>query len=504
MTLQEQEIQDQNKNDQLLEAAKQLLSAAGIDANAFDTAINAIQTAKDQSSSIVNPQKKNYLDKTFIYEDVDTFIYKRGDTKGIWYFRIWDTNKKKAIFRSLRTTDKTTAIAAARNIYIDIKGKIERGERLKQITTDELIASYIKVLEAKVTDTPHKGIVPKTFKSKKYWLQNWSDYIHHLHLHKTPIDKIRPHKTRGFSNWLDQRPKQTALHTGARSREQINNNVNAVLAMYNQLAVRERYISKDDIPQIDRLHYEIDDRVKRDIPTLEEYEKYYTYLKRVYVTKKHNQGIPSEELEKRKIFSEFILILANAGMRPKELLGIKKKEVKDLINQTEDDIKNGRQVIVIRSDNAKTGRSRSVVAPVKKRFERIYECYRKLGVTHEPNDFIFMNPNSNSKRFRESYGRMIMNNRLKSTLKQCGLQEQLTKEQRSISLYSFRHLYCFLSLINKVSIHILAENIGSSVFHISRTYGHINTQLHAEEITRGQSILYKTETTNEILPVAME
>ena len=84
MTLQEQEIQDQNKNDQLLEAAKQLLSAAGIDANAFDTAINAIQTAKDQSSSIVNPKNKNYLDKTFIYEDVDTFIYKRGDNKGIW------------------------------------------------------------------------------------------------------------------------------------------------------------------------------------------------------------------------------------------------------------------------------------------------------------------------------------------------------------------------------------------------------------------------------------
>ena len=94
-------IQDQSKNEQLLEAAKQLLSAAGVDAAAFDTAINAIQTAKEQSNSIVNPAKKNYLDKTFIYEDVDTFIYKRGDTKGIWYFRIWDTNKKKAIFRVL-------------------------------------------------------------------------------------------------------------------------------------------------------------------------------------------------------------------------------------------------------------------------------------------------------------------------------------------------------------------------------------------------------------------
>ena len=66
MTIQDRKIQDQNKHDQLLEAAKQLLSAAGIDANAFDTAINAIQTAKDQSSSIVNPKNKNYLDKTLI------------------------------------------------------------------------------------------------------------------------------------------------------------------------------------------------------------------------------------------------------------------------------------------------------------------------------------------------------------------------------------------------------------------------------------------------------
>ena len=93
--------------------------------------------------------------------------------------------------------------------------------------------------------------------------------------------------------------------------------------MFNQLAVRERYISKDYIPQIDRLKYEVDDSFNRDIPTLNEYEIYYTFLKRKYITKKYNPKVPPEELEKRKIFSEFILILANTGLRPKELLGMK-------------------------------------------------------------------------------------------------------------------------------------------------------------------------------------
>ena len=118
-----------------------------------------------------------------------------------------------------------------------------------------------KYLQSKITTTPHKGIVPKTYKSKRYWLGNWSKYIKELHLHKTPIDKIKPHLTRGFSVWLESRPKETAQHTGARSREQINNNVNEVLKMYRQIAVRERYISSDDVPQIDRLPYEIDDEL---------------------------------------------------------------------------------------------------------------------------------------------------------------------------------------------------------------------------------------------------
>ena len=136
-----------------------------------------------------------------------------------------------------------------------------------------------------------------------------------------------------------------------------------------------------------------------------------------------------------------------------------------------------------------------------KHIERIYTAYKKLGIEHEPTDYLFLNPNGSSKYYRKAFGRMIYNNRLKDVLRLSGLQEQLDREDRSLSLYSLRHYYCYLRLIHKVPIHLLAENMGSSVFHLQRTYGHINTQLHSEVLTSGMGILSRTDTSIQTLPV---
>ena len=99
---------------------------------------------------------------------------------------------------------------------------------------------------------------------------------------------------------------------------------------------------------------------------------------------------------------------------------------------------------------------------------------------------------------------MIMNNRLKATLESSGMKETLAKESRSMSLYSFRHFYAYLRLINEVPIHLLAENMGTSVFHLERTYGHINTQLQAGIITKNMGFLGRTETDLVMETVAAE
>ena len=93
-----------------------------------------------------------------------------------------------------------------------------------------------------------------------------------------------------------------------------------------------------------------------------------------------------------------------------------------------------------------------------------------------------------------------MYQRLKETLVASGIQEELDKEGKSITPYSFRHFYAYLRLINKVPIHLLAKNMGTSVQKIESTYGHINTELHAEVLTKGQGIIKRTETNLATLP----
>ena len=488
--------QSADKNDELIAAAKQLLVAAGYKADAI---IDGLAVASQQSPKKDDNEGgyKFYKEKQLVYEDRDAFIYLRPDRKSaIWYFRLYDYKTNKPLVKSLKTTDKTQALVSARALYIDIKGKIERGERLKSITTPELVKEWLEKLSATVTEIPHQGIVPKSYKQKRSFLRRWLLYIDELGYTNTTIDKIKPLATRDFASWLKVLPKETCKHTGARSVEQINNNVSAVIRMYHQYAVREKYISVNNVPQIDRLKYKINDQFKRDIFELPEYDQYIWYLKRNYCTKKHNPDIPPEELEKRKIFTEFLLLLSNAGFRPKELLGIKFREIYASPTWTKEQ-KEENIVMLVRRTNSKTGKERRVVAPVKKRIDRIIAAYKKLGIKHEPDDYLFINA---AYGRRTALGRMIMYQRLKKTLVTSQVQETLDKQSKSISLYSFRHFYCYLRLLNKVPIHLLAKNMGTSVQKIESTYGHINTELQADVITKGQGIFKRTETTLETLP----
>ena len=169
------EIQEQNNNAAVLDAAKALLTASGFSVDDVETALSAITESKQQQlKQSDDGNYKNYVDKTAVYEDVEAYIYKRGDTKsGIWYFRIWDSKRQRAVFKSLKTTDKVKALAKARLLYVDIKGKIDRGDRLKEITTTELVELWKKELQSQITDIPHRGIVKGTYKVKRNMLDNW-------------------------------------------------------------------------------------------------------------------------------------------------------------------------------------------------------------------------------------------------------------------------------------------------------------------------------------------
>ena len=58
---------------------------------------------------------------------------------------------------------------------MDIKGKIQRGERLKSLSSMELVEMWEEKLRTQITDIPHQGLPPDSFKQKQYFLKNSRD-----------------------------------------------------------------------------------------------------------------------------------------------------------------------------------------------------------------------------------------------------------------------------------------------------------------------------------------
>ena len=481
-----EQSRDSHRNPGAYQALEDLISAAGFDAGDLQTALNAIKEAKThrKSADTSNETNKFFLEKTLVYEDVDAFIFRRADSKsGRWYFRLYDENTKKPLVRSLRTGDKIQALASARLMYMDVKGKITRGERIRGITTDELIKLRVEQLGKIVSPIPHQGIVPETYRVKKYYLSLWSEFIATLDLKKRTIDKIPPESTREFGMWLFHKEKQTRNEMGGRSAEQVNNAISEIYAMYKHIAIRDRYTNKDKMPQLDKVKEQKDQSYKNEVMTEQEYNVFWKYLEYQYT---RDKKVNENELELRKVFKDFIGILYNTGCRPKELLGIKVKEITSNASWDKK-TKDTNVVLFIRASNSKTGQSRRVVAPIKKRVDRIINAYKKMNNPLQPDDFLFMNP---AREDRKSFVRQTYYQRLKRVLRYSGLQEEYDKVGTSINLYSGRHTYaCWRLRYGDVPIHLLAKQMGTSVMKIEQVYGHIETEHKVDVITKSQGIV---------------
>ena len=227
---------------------------------------------QDRSAVKGTQTKKNYLNKELVYEDETAFLYQRGDTKTkTYYLRIFDQKSRKPYVKSLGTTDRAKALVKARTIYQEIKGKIDRGERLRTITSKELVETYLGSLH--VSDIPHTGVTPDTLKLKKYFLGVWLKYIDFLGHKNTLIDRLPEEQLRNFGKWFREKPREDG-RTGDRSVEQINNAISEVRLAYYKVAVRNRFISADRVPDIDRLKQQPNSDYKRDILELPQYNKF--------------------------------------------------------------------------------------------------------------------------------------------------------------------------------------------------------------------------------------
>lgn len=467
-----------------------LLASKGLDVSDFITAIDAIAKIKErdlkklekEEAEANKSQKKIFVDKEFVYETrTDVFVYKDGRTKsGRYYVRIYDPRTKRTHSESLRTTNRIEALSKAEQIYRERKDALNRGVKVYSINTKELIRLYQVERRKELTDIPHMGITHSSFKTLCTQLKYWEDYINAKGHKNTQLENIPTEIGRGFGLWVKELKKQE-YKGRERSNETINSMIAAVKKMYRDIAIDEKYITQAEFPIFRYLKINRETKHKRDIIEKQEFTMMRRWMENSWCREK---DIDELERTKRRVYGLYLTINYYTGARCKEMLGLRWKDIQPIATETKQDQKINRSIF-IPAENAKTGRSRHIVAPVAPQFERIKEHYKKLRIEINPDDYVFINLAKTKRGTNTPYNQPAMEKRLKACLIGSGLQKKLDETGRHITQYSARHYAATQALMRGVNIYDLSINLGTSVNYIEKTYSHITTMMKSKELTKG-------------------
>ena len=480
-----------------IDALSNLLALKGLDASDFIDVINALSNIKkrdaekdEKDEEVAVEKKKIFVDKEFVFEGrEDAFIYKDGRTKsGRYFLRIYDPKTKKVFSQSLRTSNRIEALSKAQEMYAENIHRMKRGVKLVSLNTKELCNLYLKERFKERTTIPHEGITYTSYDNLIKQLKYWEMYIDFKNHKKTKIEDIPTELAVGFGEWVLNLPKRTYTNTRymgkSRGRGTINSIIAAVKKMYKDIAITHKYITLAEFPQFKYLKVQRDNKPKRDVITEDEYVAIRKWMQYKWVNEK---DISKDEKLKRRQYGFFFTLHHNLGGRSKEMLGIKWGDISVIPTDQPED-KKIRRAVYIHAENSKTGKSRSIVAPIANTLDNLQKLYKSIGVEINKDEYIFQHISKTRRGKNVVWGQPLIDKRLKSVCALSAGDGVWKPEGRNITNYSARHHYATTALMRRVDIYDLAINMGTSIHYIEQTYSHITALMKGDELTKGQGI----------------
>lgn len=116
-------------------------------------------------------KKKDFDAQTEVTIFDEALVYLRD---GHWQFRIYLPSEKKYVVRSLKTTNRSTAIDRGKDLYHDIRAEVRNGKKLFSMTTKEAVDAYLKYREI---DVDRKTIVVGRLTTITAHLNHFLDFI---------------------------------------------------------------------------------------------------------------------------------------------------------------------------------------------------------------------------------------------------------------------------------------------------------------------------------------
>lgn len=206
--------------------------------------------------------------------------------------------------------------------------------------------------------------------------------------------------------------------------------------------------------------------------SVEEWEKIYLYM-RDWVNENDDTNEPESAVRgptsrhrlQRQILRNYLLFMANSGLRPNEARQLKWRDVR--IENTTD----GSKIVFVEvAPTTKTGARTTVCCHGT---DYYLERLRKVSNHTGPDDFVFCSPDGKPvENFNKTFAALLSNLNL--------LNDSFGSRR---SVYSLRHFYCTQRILTgDIPILILAQNMGTSVTYIQKHYSHVLTVQKAREL----------------------
>jgi len=292
-------------------------------------------------------------DEAFYLEDKKIYVYKRNGCGGIFHCRIRFKEKKGYVRKSLWTSDKEEAKREAEKLYRDLKYNIERGISISGKKFSKICEEYLTYLAEQVVigKSKEKKLKDYTLIANRYLIAYFG---------KREIKSIIGKDIELFRDWrekywitgpgkdiefIEYERDGKIIKTKARHITPSSSTVNTeetVLRKVFEFAVTKGDLSQAETPTIKT------ERVtsnRRPGFSIEEYRKLWREsLKRV-------KAAPQERIKRQRLLlHDFILIMANSGLRPVEAKSLQWKDVRNYIAP---DTKNEHVILSVRGKSKK-------------------------------------------------------------------------------------------------------------------------------------------------------
>lgn len=411
--------------------------------------------------------------------DERLLIYVRG---GVYYARVY-RGGRRYLHKSLKTKNLDEARKKAIRFQHEVEFKQQQDLPLVRksfsAVMDEYVAlrqrQYDRSLKDKISTSTKSEVSIHMLRQIKRVAKFWHSYCG-----KLAIENINNKVLNDYVEWrknfyhampAKQRPKNSRLNPKDKTLQWEITLAKTVIKFAHERGYRGR-------AELPTYTFTAEKQIVRPAFTLDEYWQLIKGMRK-WIYETDNE----ERRYTRELLRDYVLLLANSGMRVGEANNLKENDIEEFKDSR------GRKNYLFRVDG-KTGKRQVVprtnaVRYVQRALKRNADWQKKLDAANKDEKTKNKNKSLNRKHtnkdnwlFRMSDGNKIITliDQFKALLERLGIDKNRDGEE--YTLYSLRHFYAVMMLRkSQASVYDIARNMGTSVQIIEAYYGKQATPL---------------------------